>query len=76
LLGQQKYADAEPLLLQGYEGMKQREARIEVNNKFRLTDALERLVQLYDATGQKAKADEWRHKLEETKAAAKPPAKP
>ena len=28
LLGQKKYADAEPLLLQGYEGMKQREAKI------------------------------------------------
>jgi hypothetical protein len=29
--------------------------------------ALERLVQLYDATGQKDKADEWRQKLEERK---------
>jgi tetratricopeptide (TPR) repeat protein len=39
-----------------------------------LTEALERLVQLYDAMGQKDKADEWRKMLEETKAAAKPPA--
>jgi hypothetical protein len=38
-----------------------------------LTDALERLVQLYDATGQKDKADEWWKQLE---AAAKPPAQP
>jgi hypothetical protein len=38
-----------------------------------LIEALERLVQLYDATGQKAKADEWRKSLEEVKAAAKPP---
>ena len=28
LLGQKKYADAEPLLLKGYEGMKQREKTI------------------------------------------------
>ncbi len=72
LLGQQKYAEAEPLLLQGYEGLKQREARISAAGKVRLTEALERLVQLYEATGQKDKADPWRKKLEETKAAAKP----
>jgi hypothetical protein len=30
LLGQQKYAATEPLLLTGYEGMKKREARIPV----------------------------------------------
>src|SRR5262249_21360682 len=29
LLGQKKYADAEPLLLAGYEGMKQREKTIQ-----------------------------------------------
>jgi tetratricopeptide (TPR) repeat protein len=76
LLGQQKYAEAEPLLVQGYEGMKQREAKIPAQAKVRLTEALERLVQLYDATGQKDKADEWRKQLEQTKAAAKPPAPP
>ena len=31
---------------------------------FRLTEALERLVQLYDAWGKKDKAEEWRKKLE------------
>jgi hypothetical protein len=56
--------------------MKQREAKIPAKDKDRLTEALERLVQLYDAWGKKDKADEWRKKLEETKAAAKPPAKP
>jgi tetratricopeptide (TPR) repeat protein len=76
LLGEQKYAEAEPLLVAGYEGMKQREATIPSDHKDRLTDALERLVQLYDATGQKAKADAWRDKLAEAKAAASPPTKP
>jgi hypothetical protein len=56
--------------------MKQREAKIPAMGKVRLTEALERLVQLYDATGQKDKADEWRKKLEESQAAAKPPAQP
>jgi serine/threonine protein kinase/lipopolysaccharide biosynthesis regulator YciM len=63
LLGQQKYAEAEPLLLQGYDGMKQREASIPAQGKVRLSEALERLVQLYDAWGKKDKADEWRSNL-------------
>jgi hypothetical protein len=57
----------EPLLLAGYEGMKEREAKIPAQAKVRLTEALERLVQLYEATDQKEKADEWRKKLEEAK---------
>src|SRR5207302_1359794 len=57
-------ADAEPLLLQGYEGMKQREAKIPVNvRQVRLTEALERLVQLYDAWDKKDQAVEWRTQL-------------
>jgi hypothetical protein len=38
-------------------------------------EALERLVQLYDATRQKDKADEWR-KQRETSRGTKEPAKP
>jgi serine/threonine protein kinase len=76
LLGQKKYAEAEPLLLEGYEGMKVREARIAAGDKKSLTEALERLVELYEATGAKEKAKDWRRKLEDAKAAAKPGAKP
>jgi lipopolysaccharide biosynthesis regulator YciM len=72
LLGQQKYAAAEPLLLQGYEGLKQREAKIPpLFKQARLTEALERLVRLYEATGQKDKADEWRKELEASQATRK-----
>jgi serine/threonine protein kinase/Tfp pilus assembly protein PilF len=67
LLAQKKYADAEPLLLQGYEGMKQREASIPPLRKARLAEALERLVQFYQATGQKDQAEKWRQKLAEQK---------
>jgi tetratricopeptide (TPR) repeat protein len=77
LLQQGKHSEAEPLLLAGWEGMQRRAARIPLEvRQLRLTEALERLVQLYAATGQKDKGDEWQKKLEETKAAAKPPAKP
>jgi TolA-binding protein len=60
LLGQAKYTDAEPLLVRGYEGMKQREAQIPAGYKAHLSEALERLVQLYDATGQTDEAAKWR----------------
>ena len=76
LTAQGRHADAEPLLLAGYEGLQQREAKIPAPGKARLTEALERLVQLYEATGKKDQADAWRKKLEETKAVAKPPAQP
>ncbi|HZQ45744.1 MAG TPA: tetratricopeptide repeat protein, partial [Verrucomicrobiae bacterium] len=65
LLGQGKYAEAEPLLLAGYEGMKQREDKIPANGKVRLKESLQRLVQLYDATGRADKAAEWKPKLAE-----------
>ena len=40
--------------------MKQREAKIPPPNKIRRVEALERLVQLYEATGNMDKAKEWR----------------
>jgi tetratricopeptide (TPR) repeat protein len=64
LLGQKKYAEAEPLLLSGYAGMRQRERGIALPIlKFRLTEAIERLVQLYEAWGKPEKAAERRAKL-------------
>jgi hypothetical protein len=68
LLGQKKYADAEPLLVHGYEGMQQRVAKMPPQSKARLTEALDRLVQLYEATGKKTEADQWRKKLSDTPA--------
>ncbi len=62
---QKKYADAEPLLAAGYEGMKQREAQIPSQGMDRLTEALERLVRLYEALGKQEKAAEWRKKLKQ-----------
>jgi tetratricopeptide (TPR) repeat protein len=67
LLGERKYAEAERMLLAGYEGMRLREEKIPRIHKSRLTEAMERLVQLYDERGQKDKANEWRRKLPVTK---------
>jgi serine/threonine protein kinase/Flp pilus assembly protein TadD len=73
LAGQKKYAEAEPLLVQGHEGLKQREAKIPSEGKVCLTEALERLVVLYEATAQKDNTAAWRKKLEEWKARLKKP---
>ena len=56
LLDQQKYADAEPMLLSGYKGLKQREAKIPAESRGHLTQALERLVRLYEARNEKNEA--------------------
>ena len=60
LLGQQKYAEAEPLLLKGYEGMKAREKTIPPQGSVRIPEALDRLVELYTATGKPDEAKKWR----------------
>jgi eukaryotic-like serine/threonine-protein kinase len=67
LLGQKKYAEAEPLLLTGYEGMKMREKTIPPQGQARILEAIERLVQLYEATERKDEAAKWRKELEARK---------
>jgi tetratricopeptide (TPR) repeat protein len=64
LLGQGKYAEAEPLLIAGYEGLKKLSPAISVDAN--LPQAGERLVRLYSAWGKPDKADEWRRKLGST----------
>jgi tetratricopeptide (TPR) repeat protein len=64
LLDQKKFAEAEPLLLSGYEGMKQREGTIPSQEKPRINKALERLVKLYQAWDKQDQAVKWRKELE------------
>src|SRR5262249_9587814 len=54
LLGQKKYAEAEQMLLKGYEGLKKREGIP------RIPQALDRLVELYTATNKPDEAKKWR----------------
>ena len=60
-LGQTKNADpgAPGLLLAGYEGMKQRDAKIPVEGKIRLPEALDRLIDLYTATDKPEEVQKW-----------------
>jgi hypothetical protein len=59
LSGQKKYAEAEPLLLEGYQGMLARKDRIAVPDRYHLDRAQQWLVQLYAAWGKPAKVAEW-----------------
>jgi serine/threonine-protein kinase len=72
LLGQKKYAEAEPLLLAGYEGMKRREKSIPPQGKRCLPEAVERLVQLYEALDRKDEVARWTKEREALLAAAQP----
>jgi hypothetical protein len=76
LLGQKKYAGAEPLLLAGYKGMKQRADRRDQPGgsppTVRLTEALERLVRLSEATGKPDEAARWRKELATIQSATPP----
>jgi eukaryotic-like serine/threonine-protein kinase len=75
LLGQKKYAEAEPLLLSGYEGMKKQEDKIPPTAKIRLNQAVERLVQFYEATSKPDEAAKWRKELKARKDAEMHPEK-
>jgi hypothetical protein len=63
LLGQKRYAEAEPLVVSGYEGMKAREATILPGAKARLAEARDRGVGLYEAWGKPGEAAAWKAKL-------------
>ncbi|HSQ55325.1 MAG TPA: tetratricopeptide repeat protein, partial [Gemmata sp.] len=77
-LGQKKFDEAVPLLLDGYEGMKKREGKglpgsADPNSqRTRIVESLERLVMLYDAWDKKEEADKWRKELQAYKDSAPP----
>jgi eukaryotic-like serine/threonine-protein kinase len=60
LIGQKKFDEAEPLLLVGYKGMKDRQETIPQEGKFRLVEAAERLINLYQAWGNPDNAELWK----------------
>jgi tetratricopeptide (TPR) repeat protein len=64
LMGQGRYAEAEPDLGQAYAGLKAREGQIPpLLARHRVAEAGHRVVRLYEAWGRPEKAAEWRRKL-------------
>ena len=64
LAGRAKYAEAEPLLLQSYEGMNQRAFKLAMFDFRHMAEAGERIIWFYETTHQPEKARMWRKKLE------------
>jgi tetratricopeptide (TPR) repeat protein len=62
LLGRRKYDEAEPLLVSGYEGMREREDKIRARTKV-LTETMQSFIQLFEATSRPEKAAEWKASL-------------
>jgi tetratricopeptide (TPR) repeat protein len=62
LLGQKKYAEAERELLAGQAGMEKRQAKMSFPDRAYLKEGVERIVQLYEATGKKDQAGLWQQK--------------
>ncbi|AWM36408.1 Serine/threonine-protein kinase PknB [Gemmata obscuriglobus] len=60
LLAQKKYADAEPLLVKGYEGLKAKENEIPRASAARLPETLDRLIELFTATKKPDDVEKWR----------------
>ena len=60
LLGQRKYADAEPHLTAGYAGLAARATAIPPRDRPRLGEAADRLIELYTATNKPDEVKRWR----------------
>ena len=71
LLTQGKLSDAEPLLISGHNGLKQREAELGFNDRPRLRASVERLVKFYEAANRPDEAAKWKQKLGELDKPAK-----
>jgi serine/threonine protein kinase len=63
LLGQGRYGESEPLVLEGYKGLKARAALIPVPSRFSLREAAERIVRLYEAWNRPDQAAAWKAEL-------------
>ena len=64
LAGQKRFAEAEPLLVSGREGMVQREATVPADSLSLVLRAGQRIVELYQGWGKPEKAAEWRQKVQ------------
>jgi hypothetical protein len=60
LLGQGRYAESEPLLRAGYDGIKAQETDLSALDRARFAEAADRLARLCEATGRPAEAAKWR----------------
>ena len=75
LMRQKKYAQAEPLLLSGCEGMQARIQTIPAGSRFFVKDSIQRLIDLYQNAERPAEAVQWKKKLDGFAASADNPSR-
>src|SRR5262249_54303809 len=75
LSGQKKFVEAEPLLIAGYEGMKQRAKSVPPQGSWLFDQAVERVVRHYEAQGKPDEVAKWRKELKALKGEDKKPEK-
>jgi tetratricopeptide (TPR) repeat protein len=63
LTAQHRYSDAEPLVIAGYEGLRQRQQTIPASYQSVLQKSADAVLRLYEAWGKSDKTLEWREKL-------------
>jgi tetratricopeptide (TPR) repeat protein len=63
LAGQGRYTEAESLLVSGYQGMIQRDASIPLEDRAVISQAGQRIIQLYENRGEHEKAAKWQERL-------------
>ncbi len=63
LIGQKRYAEAEPLILSVYNGLKKQESTLRDYARPFVKEDGERVVKLYQAWGKPGEAADWRKKL-------------
>jgi tetratricopeptide (TPR) repeat protein len=64
LVGQSEFAEAEPLLIDGYEGLAETRSSIPPFAKQRPLEAIKRLIELYESWGKPDKMATWQAKLD------------
>jgi serine/threonine protein kinase len=63
LAGRGRYAEAEPLILEGYDGLKDRAGKMQYRDRPLVGEAGQRLIRLYEQWGKPEEASAWKTKL-------------
>ena len=72
LIGQKKFAEAEPLILSGYDGIKACAAKDSARKKSVINEAGQLIVRLYEAWGKTEEVAAWQAKLKPPDGQARP----
>jgi serine/threonine protein kinase len=76
LADDKNFAEAQPLLLQGYDGLKQHESTIPGNRRNVFSEAIGRLIRLYTDWNKPDEVGRWKRQLADNEASSRPATQP